>query len=125
LAGPYDFGECFPTAPQLTRETFMVRSKSRSMDEAAARAGALSMAGRTGTVRCPLLVVFGRRDRLIPWQQGERLARETGANLLLLQDGNHGCMNVAAQHRLRSADWMAEQLGAASPATPPGAPLSA
>jgi 2,6-dihydroxypseudooxynicotine hydrolase len=28
----------------------------------------------------------------------------------MLEDGNHGCMNVAAKHRLRTADWMAAQL---------------
>jgi 2,6-dihydroxypseudooxynicotine hydrolase len=30
----------------------------------------------------------------------------------MLENGNHGCMNVAAQHRYRSADWMAARLGA-------------
>jgi 2,6-dihydroxypseudooxynicotine hydrolase len=30
--------------------------------------------------------------------------------LLLLPDGNHGAMNVAAQHRFKTADWMQKQL---------------
>ena len=30
----------------------------------------------------------------------------------MLEDGNHGNMNVAAKHRYKSADWMARQLGA-------------
>jgi len=29
----------------------------------------------------------------------------------MLEEGNHGCMNVAPQHRPKSADWMAAQLG--------------
>jgi 2,6-dihydroxypseudooxynicotine hydrolase len=64
-------------------------------------------------IRCPLLVVVGKRDRLFPWREAERLAAEAGGptTLLALDEGNHGCMNVAAQHRYRTADWVATQLG--------------
>jgi 2,6-dihydroxypseudooxynicotine hydrolase len=57
---------------------------------------------------------MGRRDRLIPWQQAQRLVDEVGGDVdfLLLDDGNHGCANVSYKHRYRSADWMAEQLRA-------------
>lgn len=114
LAGPYNFGECFAAAPELTQNAFRVRSKSSDHDQARLRASELSLEGRTASIACPLLVVFGRKDRLIPWQQGQRLADETGAELLMLEDGNHGCMNVAAQHRYLSADWMAARLGLGS-----------
>jgi energy-coupling factor transporter ATP-binding protein EcfA2 len=30
--------------------------------------------------------------------------------------GNHGCMNVAAQHRQRTADWVARRLNGGEPA---------
>ena len=69
------------------------------------------MDGRTSALRCPTLVVAGKKDRLIPWQQAERLHREVaGSEFLLLADGNHGCANVLAAHRYRTADWMAAQL---------------
>jgi 2,6-dihydroxypseudooxynicotine hydrolase len=57
---------------------------------------------------------MGKRDRLIPWQQAERLVGEAGgpAALLLLEQGNHGCANLAPFHRYRTADWAAEKLGA-------------
>ncbi|MGN9912467.1 alpha/beta hydrolase family protein [Phytohabitans sp. LJ34] len=114
LAGPYDFGACWDGLPALTREAFRVRS--RSSDERAARAVAhtLSLAGHAPAIRCPMLVVTGKLDRLIPWWHAERLANETGGpvTLLLLAEGNHGCMNVAAQHRQRTADWVATQLRA-------------
>jgi dipeptidyl aminopeptidase/acylaminoacyl peptidase len=115
LAGPYDFGECWQALPALTREAFRVRS--RSADDRAARAAArtLTLAGHAEAIRCPLLVVTGKRDRLFPWQHGERLAAEANGpvTLLLLVNGNHGCMNVAALHRHRTADWVASQLGVA------------
>jgi dienelactone hydrolase len=115
LAGPFDFGDCFSAAPELTRNAFRVRSKSADIDEAGRRAAELTLVGRAQDIRCPLLVVFGRQDRLIPWQQGQRLADEAVGELLMLERGNHGCMNVAAFHRYRSADWMAARLHA-SPA---------
>jgi dienelactone hydrolase len=114
LAGPFDFGDCFSAAPELTRNAFRVRSKSADIDEAGRRAAELTLAGRAQDIRCPLLVVFGRQDRLIPWQQGQRLADEAVGELLMLERGNHGCMNVAAFHRYRSADWMAARLHASS-----------
>jgi 2,6-dihydroxypseudooxynicotine hydrolase len=74
----------------------------------------LSLAGRTAAIKARLLVVTGKRDRLIPWEHAERLAAEAGgpAELLLLEEGNHGCMNVWPFHRYRTADWMAAALTA-------------
>jgi 2,6-dihydroxypseudooxynicotine hydrolase len=33
-------------------------------------------------------------------------------DLLLLEQGNHGCANVIYRHRPYSADWMAQRLDA-------------
>jgi 2,6-dihydroxypseudooxynicotine hydrolase len=30
--------------------------------------------------------------------------------LMMLEDGNHGCANVAPWHRPQTADWMAARL---------------
>jgi len=56
--------------------------------------------------------VFGRQDRLIPWQHAERLRDTAGGEteLLMLEDGNHGCANVAPWHRPYTADWLAARL---------------
>jgi pimeloyl-ACP methyl ester carboxylesterase len=113
LAGPYNFGALWDQLPKLTRDTFAVRSKASSEEDARARALTLNLEGRTQDISCPLQVVTGRLDRLVPWQDAQRLVDEVaGAQLLLLDDGNHGCANVAYKHRYRSADWMAEQLKA-------------
>jgi dipeptidyl aminopeptidase/acylaminoacyl peptidase len=112
LAGPWNFGECWDQLPALTRNAFRVRS--RSADDAAARERALelSIEGRASSITCPLLVVSGRLDRLIPWQHAVKLSEQAGGEteLLMLEDGNHGCMNVAQEHRPYSADWMAARL---------------
>jgi dienelactone hydrolase len=114
LAGPYNFGEIWDQLPPLTRDTFTVRSKAHTDEDARTHALTLSLEGRTGLISCPLHVVMGKRDRLIPWQHAQRLVDEVAADVdfLLLEDGNHGCANVVHKHRYRSADWMAEQLKA-------------
>ncbi len=114
LAGPYNFGDHWDRRPLLTREAFRVRSKAPDEDAARVVAGQLSMAGRAGLIHCPLLAVMGQLDRLIPWQDAARLVDEAGgpAELLLLEQGNHGCANLSPFHRYRTADWVAEQLGA-------------
>ena len=113
LAGPYDFGDCWDGLPTLTREAFRVRSRAADAEQARARAHTLSLAGHASAITCPLLVVTGKRDRLIPWRHAQRLAAEAAGptTLLLLDEGNHGCMNVAAQHRPKTADWLAARLG--------------
>lgn len=111
LAGPYNFGECWGELPPLTRKAFQVRSGARDDDEARRNALTLDLAGHAEKITAPLLVVFGRRDRLIPWQQAVRLAEEApDVELLMLEDGNHGCMNVWPQHRPYTADWVAARL---------------
>ena len=114
LAGPYSFADDWDSRPILTQEAFRVRSKSPDMDTARRRAAELTMAGRAGLITCPLLAVMGKLDRLIPWQHAQRLVDEAGgeARLLLLEQGNHGCANLAPFHRQVTADWVAERLGA-------------
>ena len=36
----------------------------------------------------------------------------------MLEEGNHGCANVAPWHRPRTADWLAARLGVRDPADP-------
>lgn len=115
LAGPYNFGDCWPRLPALTRAAFGVRSRAADDADARRRAGELDLAGRVAGIGCPLLVVFGRLDRLIPYQHAERLAAEARAagvpvQLLMFERGNHGVMNVAPWHRPRTADWVAAAL---------------
>jgi 2,6-dihydroxypseudooxynicotine hydrolase len=113
LCGPYCLGDVWNQMPELSRNAFTVRSKSGSDAEAAQRAAELSMAGRAGQITAPILIVAGKKDRIFPWTDAERLATEIGdhAELLILEDGNHGCANVPYLHRYYSADWIAARLG--------------
>jgi dipeptidyl aminopeptidase/acylaminoacyl peptidase len=112
LSGPFDFLSAWDGLPQLTREAFRVRS--HCADEAAAKrnAATLTLAGVAGQIACPLFIVAGKQDRVVPWQHAERLAREAEGpvELVMIEDGGHVANNRGYRWRLQSADWMAERL---------------
>jgi dipeptidyl aminopeptidase/acylaminoacyl peptidase len=110
LAGPYDMGECWAGLPELTRRTFAYRAHQKDQVGGLEVAKTLTLAGIAQNIECPLLIIFGGKDRLFSQKQAEKLAEESGGELLLLPDGNHGVMNVAAKHRYKTADWMEKQL---------------
>ncbi|MHB1209921.1 MAG: alpha/beta hydrolase family protein [Acidimicrobiales bacterium] len=117
LAGPYDFAASWDNLNELTRRAFQVRSFSATPEDAQLRSRDFTLEGHTAKIKSPLLVIMGKKDRLFPWQDGERLARESApfSTLVLLEEGNHGCANIVYRHRPLSADWMAQQLECANP----------
>jgi dipeptidyl aminopeptidase/acylaminoacyl peptidase len=114
LAGPFDWAEIWDGLPELTREAFRVRSHLASAEEARRFASTLSLAGVATRIECPLFVVAGKLDRIVPWQHAQRLASTASGpvELLVVEDGNHVANNRPYRYRLRTADWMAERLGA-------------
>jgi 2,6-dihydroxypseudooxynicotine hydrolase len=114
LSGPYDWAEAWDTLPGLTRAAFRVRSHSADDAEAKRKAATLSLNGIAGRIVCPLYIIAGKRDGVIPWRHAQRLANEAGGpvSLHLFEDGNHVVNNRAFHWRSASADWMADQLGA-------------
>ena len=112
LSGPYDWGDAWDNLPELTRAAFRVRSHSANDAEAKKRAGTLSLKGIAGNITCPIYIMTGKLDRIIPWQDAERLAGEVKGpvELLLIEDGNHVANNRAYRWRTQSADWMADRL---------------
>jgi dipeptidyl aminopeptidase/acylaminoacyl peptidase len=113
LAGPYDWAEIFDALPGLTKEAFRVRSHKRTMDEAREHARTLTLKDAAKRIDCPLFLVAGKQDRLIPWQHAERIAADAKGpvELLVIEDGNHIANNRPYRYRSRSADWMAARLG--------------
>ena len=113
LSGPYDFAAAWERLPELTRETFRVRGKQATDAAARAHAATLSLSGIAGRITCPLFIVAGKLDGLVPWQDAERLAREARGDveLLVIEDGNHVANNRAYRYRPQTADWMRQRLG--------------
>jgi 2,6-dihydroxypseudooxynicotine hydrolase len=112
VSGPYDMGARWDSMPSLTRETFSHHSGAADETEARERAASLSLAGVAERVRQPCLVVTGRLDRIVPWEQTKRIADEVpGSDWVLYDDGTHVCNNIPFKYRPLVADWMRDQLG--------------
>ena len=113
LSGPYEWADFFDRLPDLTRNTFQVRSKSPNEAEARKRAATLSLKDVAGNITCPLFIVAGKLDGIVPWQEGERLAAAASGPVVrcFIEDGNHVANNRAYRYRSQSADWMAQCLG--------------
>jgi 2,6-dihydroxypseudooxynicotine hydrolase len=114
LGGPFDWGAAWDGLPDLTRLAFQVRSHAHDATEAKANARTLSLVGLAERITCPIFIVNGRHDRIVPASDAERLASEVKGpvELMMVEDGNHIANNRAYRWRSQSADWMAEQLGA-------------
>jgi dienelactone hydrolase len=112
LSGPYRFSDIWDDVPPQTRETFVAKSFAKDEEEGRAKAAELDLNGVAERIRQPYLAITGKLDRLIPWEQTERAAKEApNGTFLLHDDGNHGCANVPYKTRPVAADWLREQLG--------------
>ncbi len=112
VCGPWNFGECWPHLPALTRAAFQHHSGARDEAEACDRAHQLSLDGAAQRIRQPLLIIHGKLDRLIPWEQAIKIVEAVGpaAELAMFENGNHVCNNIPYVYRPLTADWLKEKL---------------
>ena len=112
VSGPYDMAARWDTMPSLTRETFTHHSGASGPDDARERAAKLTLAGVAERVHQPCLVVTGKLDRIVPWEQTKRIADEApNSEWVLYEEGTHVCNNIPFKYRPLVADWMRDQLG--------------
>jgi 2,6-dihydroxypseudooxynicotine hydrolase len=112
VSGPYDMAAQWESMPPLTRETFTHHSGASGEADAREQAATLSLAGVAERVAQPCLVVTGKRDRIVPWEQTKRIADEAPhSEWVLYDDGTHVCNNIPYRYRPLVADWMRDRLG--------------
>ena len=111
--GPWNFAECWSGLPSLTRAAFQHHSGAKDENEAIANANKLSLEGVAQKIKQPLLVIQGKLDRLIPWEQAVKIVNAVGSNaeLAMFENGNHVCNNIPFVYRPLTADWLKEKLG--------------
>lgn len=112
LTGPFDFAEAFDQAPPLTREAFIARSFADNPDTARAVAARMTLTEAAPRITCPLHVVGGALDRVLPPDHAARLAEAAAGpvTLTMIPDGTHVANNRPYKYRPRVADWMAAML---------------
>jgi pimeloyl-ACP methyl ester carboxylesterase len=113
ISGPFQFGADWETIPSLTRETIAHHTGAVDAAQARQRAQRLDLAGVAERVTQPSLIITGRRDRVIAWEQTRRIADAVpGAEWVLYDDGTHVCNNIPFKYRPLVADWLAARLRA-------------
>jgi 2,6-dihydroxypseudooxynicotine hydrolase len=111
VSGAFNFGECWDGLPGLTRETFQHHSGVSDEQEAREKAHELDLAPVIRDLQQPALMVTGKRDRIIPWEQTERIAREApNGTFVVYEEANHVCNDVPYKYRPLVADWLKKEL---------------
>jgi 2,6-dihydroxypseudooxynicotine hydrolase len=87
---------------------------AETAEEARERFARVTLEGVVHRIRCPILVVHGRRDTICPPEGAERIIAEAACEkrLAMYEDGNHVCNNIPYKWRPLVADWMREKLAA-------------
>jgi dipeptidyl aminopeptidase/acylaminoacyl peptidase len=113
ICGPWNFAQCWDFLPSLTRAAFQYHSGAKNEEAAKASANKLSLDGVAQRIKQPLLIIHGKLDRLIPWEQGQKIVNAVGSNaeLAMFENGNHVCNNIPFVYRPLTADWLKEKLG--------------
>jgi len=113
LSGPFEWDKIWDGLPELTRETFRVRSHARDEKEARQNARALTMVEAARNITCPIFIVTGRQDRLVPASHAEQLAKSVSGpvKLMIVEDGGHNANNRPYRYRSQTADWLSQQFG--------------
>jgi 2,6-dihydroxypseudooxynicotine hydrolase len=113
LSGPFEWDRIWDGLPELTRETFRVRSHAKDETQARTVAKTLTMKEAAPRITCPIFIVTGRQDRLVPAAHAEQLAKAVSGpvELLVVEDGGHNANNRPYRYRSRTADWLAGQFG--------------
>jgi 2,6-dihydroxypseudooxynicotine hydrolase len=112
LGGLYDLSFWDSHSP-LMRRNFMHAFGADTPEQARDILSRVTLSGVASRIRCPILVVHGRRDTICPPEHAERIVAEAGGEkrLAMFEDGNHVCNNIPYKYRPLVADWMREKLG--------------
>jgi dienelactone hydrolase len=111
-AGPYAVARHWMDLPPMSRAGYQYRTGARTAQEAIERVRKLDLTGIAAKVTCPLLVMHGTADEVVPFSEGERIAGEAKqVTFWRFDNANHSLSNRHYEVRTGLADWMAERLG--------------
>ena len=114
ISGPYDYGPKLKHMPEISQDTFRMRSHGKTKEDAQAVADTLTLKHMDARIDCPLFVLTGANDRITPPENTEKiLSVATGpTRFLLIEDAGHVANNRRYCYDGPTSDWMAQYLGA-------------
>ena len=112
VAGFYNMADCWDDMPGLTQNGFRFAWGAFDIDEARERSMAISLKGIAKAIACPLLIIHGALDRIVPVSHGEAIVAEASGpkEFVMFPDGNHVCNNIPYKYRPLAGDWLSEAL---------------
>jgi 2,6-dihydroxypseudooxynicotine hydrolase len=107
----YDF-ENWDIMPPIIKDGFQFVTKTKSWGEAESYLQPFTLAGILKNIRCPLYILHGELDAIMPVARAKHVAQEAGGEteLVLVKNGIHGVHHVAHIERPKMADWLAANL---------------
>lgn len=111
ISGPYAAWHRWDDMSPITKQAFIARTHATTADEAFEVVRQLDLTGLCEKIQAVSLYVTGDQDRIVPWEQTERQARETpDASFVLYPGGNHVVANLPHRARPMVADWITDQM---------------
>jgi dienelactone hydrolase len=112
IAGFYDPVGWWDRFPPQIKEFLRYIMGARDLDELAEMIRPVNLRGQVGLIHCPLLVVHGQQDSIVPFGDSDLIWDEAVApkERFIFASGDHGCVNIGEARPL-IADWIATKLG--------------
>lgn len=112
IAGPYHidyWDQCGP----ILKETITFLFDAKSEEEAQEKAYSIDIREAMPKVKCPILIVHGQLDRIVPLEDANKMYQnaECEKELLVYPEGNHVCNNIVYKYRPYVGDWVKQKLG--------------
>lgn len=96
VSGPFKWGSRGKEMMPVTREAYVNYLGAADDDEAEVLASRLTLEDAAPLITCPLLIIAGKQDPLVGWENAE-LLRDAAAGpteLHVFDEGNHSCQNI-------------------------------
>ncbi len=96
----------------LLKHTLTFLFDADSEEEAKKASYRIDLSGIIKEVKCPLLVVHGELDGIVPVEDARKMYAEAECNkkLIIYREGNHVCNNISYKYRPLVADWLNAKL---------------
>jgi len=112
LTGPFNWNNIFDLIPGLTKDAFMKRSNTKNVKEAREFASRMDLSNCASNIKCPLYIVGGGLDRVVPPDESKLLAQAAKGEVTynMIEDATHVANNRIYKYRTQTADWMSAKL---------------
>lgn len=115
ISGPFTLMDAAESIPLPSKLTFQVRTHTADWADTLEVLAQMDLEGVASKITQPSYIVTGENDGVVAATGSQQLADAVNGPYVLdiIPGGNHVAMNRVYRWRPQTADWMAEQLGAA------------